>query len=832
MMKVSSRAFLGRPVMLAWRLGLFLLSAATLLFEIDLTRLFSVAQFYHFAFMILSLAMLGFGASGTVLALFPRLGRRRPRLTLVLLAVGFGLTAVGATVLTNVVPFDSFSIAWDRTQVAVLALHYVALALPFFCSGAALSLLFALQPESAPRLYATNLAGSAVGCLLALLVPGWVGGEGAVVVAALLAGVAALAFAFSAGFTGFRQVKRGDEGHTAQVGWWRLAPVALALILLCVMLLIVRPPWLRLHISPYKALSYALQYPGAEVVFREWNSFSRVDLVASEGIRSLPGLSYRYQAAPPPQRGLFIDGDDPSPVLQLPVEALDAPDARLAFTGYLPQTVAYRLRPDGDALVLEPRGGLALWTALAEGAERVTAVEPNPLVVEAAGAITAHSAVTIDVEEPRSFVRTGAQRYDVVALPLTAPYRPVRSGAYSLGEDYRYTVEAFADYLAALESNGLLVITRWLQLPPSESLRAFALTVEAVEGAGGDPARQIVAFRGYATLTLLVRASPFPAEELDAIRAFTAERAFDLVHAPDIRPEEVNRFNLLEDPVYHRTFTALLEAQDREAWYADYAFAVAPPTDNHPFFGHFFKWSQAGEVMATLGKTWQPFGGAGYFVLLALLALALVAAIVIILLPVVLSRGGQVRERGALPDLLRVAAYFGLLGLAFLLVEMPLMQRFILFLGHPSYALTAVLFAILLFSGVGSALSRRVALRRALAILVVLALIYPPALDVLFSLTLGLPLWGRLIVAVVALAPLGFFMGMPFPLGLDRLRDRALFYVPWAWGVNGAASVIASVLAALLALSFGFRAVLVVGAACYAGAWLTPPRPSPSRGES
>ncbi|MFP4345760.1 MAG: hypothetical protein ACLFU8_13785 [Anaerolineales bacterium] len=794
----------------SWSAGLFLLSAATLLFEIDLTRIFSVAQFYHFAFMIVSLAMLGFGASGTVLALFPRLGRQNPRRSLVLLALALGLTALGAYVFTNVVPFDSFSIAWDSVQVAVLALHYLALALPFFCSGAALSLLFALQPGAVPRLYATNLAGSAVGCLLALLVPNLVGGEGAVVVAALLAGVAALAFG-AGGYEG----ERGRHGSAR-----RRALLPAALIVLALALLVVQPPWLRLHLSPYKALSYALQYPGAEVVFREWNSFSRVDLVTSEGIRSLPGLSYRYLQPPPPQAGLFVDGDDPSPVLRLPLTALERPGERLGFTGYLPSAVAYRLRPGGEALLLEPGGGLALWTALNEGAGRVTAVEPNPLVVEAAGEIYTHPAVQTVLEEPRSFVSGGDRRYDLVALPLTAAYRPVRSGAYSLGEDYRYTREAFRDYLAALEPDGLLVVTRWLQLPPSESLRAFALAVDAVEGAGGEPARQIVALRGYATLTLLVRGSPFLPEELEAVRTFASDRAFDLVYAPDIRPEETNRYNRLEAPVYYRTFTALLEAEDREAWYAGYPFAVAPPTDNHPFFGHFFKWSQAGQVVAELGKTWQPFGGAGYFVLLVLLALALVAALAVILLPVVVSRGRRLWRQGALSDLAGVAAYFGLLGLAFLLVELPLMQRFILFLGHPSYALTAVLFAILLFSGVGSALSHHFPLRWVLALLVVLALVYPLALQPLFSLTLGLPLRGRLLIAVLALAPLGLFMGMPFPLGLGRLRHHAPFYVPWAWGVNGAASVIASVLSALLSLSFGFRAVLVVGAVCYAGALL------------
>ncbi len=788
-----------------WAPGLFLLSAGTMLYEVTLTRLFSVAQFYHFAFMIISLAMLGFGASGTMLALFPKLGRRRPQTTLFTLALAYSLASVGAYLLTNCLPFDSFSIAWDRRQIWILALHYLALSLPFLCSGAVLGLLFVAHPQRAGLLYATNLAGSAAGSLLALFLPLWRGAEGSVFFSGLLGGLAAL------GFSHGRDLRQ------------RLTQVSLStpLIAACLAALLGFPAWLQVRTSPYKGLSYALQYPGAEVVFRHWNGFSRIDLVESQGIRSLPGLSYTYLELPPPQRGLFVDGDDMSAVLALPADVPAETDA-LRFTGYLPSAAAYQLRPGGQALVLEPRGGLELWVALSQGATRVTAVEANPLISAAGGSIYRHPQVTTVLEDPRSFVRRATERYDVVSLPLTAPYRPIRSGAYSLAEDYHYTVEAFRDYLARLNPQGILVVTRWLQVPPSESLRTFALVLTALEQRGGDPSQQIVGFRGYANLTLLVKREPFTAAELTAVRQFAAARAFDLVYAPDIHPQEVNQYNVLPAPIYYQTFVDLLHSDDRASWYAAYPLDVAPPGDDHPFFGHYFKWSQAGQVIAEMGKTWQPFGGAGYFVLLVLLILALVAAAAIILLPLVAFRGKRFSapSTGArAPSRPATLAYFGLLGLGYLLVEIPLVQRFILFLGHPAYALTTVLFTLLLFSGLGSALSPRLPLRLALGVLILLVLVYPLLLPPLLNVALGLPLTGRILLTVFVLAPAGLLMGIPFPRGLAWLEPRAPHLVPWAWGVNGAASVVSSVLAALLALTFGFNWVLVAGALCYTGAW-------------
>ncbi len=791
-------------------LGLFLLSAATLAFEVVLTRIFSVGQFYHFAFMVVSLALLGFGASGALLTMFPSLSTRNPRRALVALGWGYAAAAVCSYLLTQVLPFDSFRIAHDWRQGLVLAIHYVALATPFLCSGAAVGLALAAGPRRTSRTYAANLTGSATGCLLAVAAPLLVGGEGTVFLSAALGLVAAVCFGLQSSESDAhpaprRRVMASLAAHVVLV---------VGLVLVAVWL----PASLEVKLSPYKSLSYALLYPDVETVTRRWNGYSRVDVVRSSSIRSLPGSGFRCSDQPPSQMGLTVDGNDLSPISHVS-QGFDL----LPFTDCLLTALPYRLRPGAEALVLEPRGGFDVLVALSEGARAVTVAEPNRLIVDAirsagawAGNLYDGGKVSLVIDEGRAYARQAGGEFDVIVLSLTEPQRPVTSGAYSLAEDYRYTVQAFGDYLARLDEGGILVVSRWLQVPPSEAIRAFALAVEAVEQVDGDPKASIVALRSYQQMMIMVRRGPFTSEELDDIRGFAAPRAFDLVYLPDLRPDEVNRFNVLPSPDYHDACTGLLEAEDRDAWYRAYPFRVDPPSDDRPFFGHFFKWRQARDVLAMAGHVWQPFGGAGYFVLLALLALALLAAAGLIVLPLVL-RGRSGLGNGPLGTAL---AYFGLLGLGYMFVEIPLLQRFILFLGNPAYAVATVLFAMLFFSGLGSLLSRRLPWL-VLLVLPPLVVGYAVGLPALARVALAAPTGGRLLFAVATLALPGLLMGVPFPKGLSLLGGHAPGLIPWAWGVNGAISVVASVLAALLAFDLGFSAVMLMGAACYVGAWLT-----------
>jgi hypothetical protein len=790
------------------RLSLFLLSAATLAFEINLTRLFSVAQFYHFAFMIVSIALLGFGASGTALTIFPALQNGEPKQRLSQLGFATGISILIAYLLTNWLPFDSFSIAWDRRQVWILILHYIVLAAPFFFSGMALGFLLSAFPRSAGSTYAVNLLGSAAGCIIALIAPAHLGGEGMVTLSIALASLA--------GITSFSRPPQFSNS---------LVLVTFALFLFSLLDLGLRftgsPSFtfLELRISPYKSLSYALQYPGSSVISRQWNAFSRVDVVHSGGIHSLPGLSYRYLEPLPSLDGLLVDGDDLSPILE--------PSTDSSFVNYLPNAAAFHLRPQASVLILEPRGGFDVLTALALSSGEVTAIEINPLIVNAAP-IYDDTRVQVYEESDRSFLRRTQSKYDVIVFSLASSYHPVRSGAYTLAEDYRYTVESFTDALTHLTPNGLLIATRWLQDPPSEDLRLFALAVTALENNHANPREQIIAFRGFNTATILLKNSAFTPEELTSIRAFLAERAFDLTYAPDVQADETNQYNILPESKYYQTYISLLDSNPRVTFYDGYDYDVRPPTDDHPFFGHYFKWTQVPQVIAEFGQAWQPFGGAGYFVIVALLVLAIILAIALILLPIAILKRSNRNATSPFP--FRNLIYFGLLGFAFLFVEIPLLQRFILYLGHPAYAFTIVLFSLLFFSGLGSRWSDRIPLRPSLATLVILILAMPLLLPRLFTWTLGLPLTIRLGLTTLVLSPFGFLMGIPFPAGIRLMKREQVNgqnneaqkdSIPWVWAVNGAASVVASILSALLALTFGFSWVLSIGAFCYAGAWIT-----------
>lgn len=786
--------------MLATYLGVFLLSMASLSLEITLTRIFSLAQWYHFAFMAVSIALLGFGASGSFLSLFPHLAKRNLSGLPATLAVLMALGILASYLAANYIPFDSYRIAWEREQILFMALYYLFLTLPFFFTGLTIAVLLATQPGLAGQIYSFNLAGSALGCLATVVALPVLGGAGTVMLSALLGALAAIAF---------------SAGNWLETRKSNIQSLISSLITLILLFLTIHPPsFLEIRLSPYKGLSQALLYPEAKVIFSRWNAFSRVDVIESQGVKSAPGLSLAYPGSLPPQLGLFTDGDNLSPITE--------PEL-LGFIEYLPVALPYRLRPQAKALIIEPKGGLDVLVALHHGAASVVAVESNPLVIEAAkdafDAPYRDDRVEVVMENGRSYVRRITEKFDIVQLSLADTYRPVTSGAYSLSENYLYTVEAFVDYLAHLNEGGLLVVSRWLQMPPSEDLRTGALAVTALEKAGiSQPERRLVAIRSWSTFLLLVKNGCFAAGEIEAVKDFCRQRQFDLVYYPGMPEVEANRYNTLQEPLYYRGFQNLLFG-NRARFYAEYSYDVSPTSDDRPFFFHFFKWSQTPEILQTFGKVWQPFGGSGYFVLVAMLVLALLASAILILLPLLfLRREANARRESRRTTRGRVFTYFAMLGLGYLFVEIPLMQHFILFLGHPIYAFAAVLFAILLFSGLGSMTSGRLPLRRTLLVLIGAIILYPLVLPPVFRLLLGQSLGLRLLISILSLAPLGFLMGVPFPKGIATIGHLAPGLVPWAWAINGCTSVLASILAVMLAISFGFSRVLVGGSLAYAAA--------------
>jgi spermidine synthase len=774
-------------------LGLAATSAGVLAYEIVLTRLFSIAHGYHFAFLAVSLGLLGFGASGTVLAIAPRWSHGLSPGRLRQLALAGSVTIVGSHLAANNVPFDPYRIALERGQLALLAAYLLALAAPFFLLGLVQGLALTAWPDRAGRLYAAALGGSGLGCLLALGALSQVSGHRAVVLAALVAACGALAF-------GGRRL--GAVGVAAATG-------ALALLLW------QTPDWLDPRLSPYKPLSQLLTHPGARVVHSESSALSRLDVVEARTVRSAPGLSLTYDGPLPRQLGVVVDGDT--------ILALTARESlRPSFLDALPASLPYRLRPRPRVLVLEPGGGLDVLLALEQGARSVVAVEDDAALAELIGSRLARQAggvyndprVRVARSSPRAYLARAQERFDVVELALSDSFRAVTAGAYSLTESYLLTQEGFSALFDHLAPSGLLVVHRWLQLPPTEELRAAALVVGALERQGANPRRSLAALRSFSTMLILAKREPFTRHEIGAIRAFARERRFDLVSLPGIERSEANRFNVLRHDRYFPAVRGVLAGP--ESFARGYEYDVAPPTDDHPFFFHFFKWEQTPDVFRLLGKVWLPFGGAGYLIVLALLVLVTALALALVAVPaaVLRRRRGGGRSGGWSSS----TVYFGAIGLGFLLVEIALLQRFILLLEQPAYSLAVVLFGLLLFSGVGSALSARVPWRGALAALVIAIVVYAGLLAAALNALLDQSLATRVLVALLLSAPLGLLMGVPFPRGVRALGRTDPASLPLAWGMNGFTSVIGAVLAAIIALSFGLQAVFLAGALAYLAA--------------
>ncbi|MDQ3899110.1 MAG: hypothetical protein M3319_01165 [Actinomycetota bacterium] len=790
-------------------LGVGLVAAATLLYEVALTRIFSIAYGYHFAFLAISLGLLGFGASGTLLALRSPSGQPLRSTLLARLAAAASLALVCGYAVSNVIPFDPYRVGWEPSQLGLLVAYLLCYAVAFLLAGLVLGLPLIRWPQRAPGLYGVNLAGSAAGAVLALVTLDRADPTVAVLLAGLMAAVGSLVFACA------RSETPAPTSHPAQVDRF----VGLIVVVLALVGLLQPPSWLNVRLSPYKPLSQLESIPDTRVLDRQSSASARIDAVSSSAIHSAPGLTLQYQAALPKQSALIVDGE-----VVLPLTTRKG--LTHSFVDGLPTSLAYHLRPASRTLVLDPGGGLEVLSAIELGARSVVAVESNRLLAELltshlsaqAGDVYQDPRVELVISNPRGYLARSHEEFNLVMLALSENRRLVTAGAFSLSETYPLTAEAFDGYFAHLAPGGLLVVHRWLQLPPTEELRSAALLADAVRRAGKNPATRIIAIRSFSTMLILAKQEPFNQPEIELAKTFARERQFDLVWYPGIRPDEANIANVLRRDRYYETFQQLMSSP--QALYNRYDYDVTPPRDTRPFFYHFFKWKQTPTVIALLGKTWQPFGGGGYLILVALLVLTMGLSLVLLLVPAVAIRrrhqhGARVHNRA--PPMV----YFAALGCGFLLVEVALVQRFVLFLDHPAQSFAIVVCGLLAFSGLGSMCSARIPWRGGLAALTAAVALYPLVLSNVVPGSIGQGIEVRIGITLLLLAPLGFLMGIGFPRGLAALGGARPSQLPLAWGVNGFTSVVSAILAPMIALSWGFAAVFSCAALAYVVALLT-----------
>ncbi|HEX5865067.1 MAG TPA: SAM-dependent methyltransferase [Casimicrobiaceae bacterium] len=789
-----------------------LLSAAVLGYEILLMRLFSIILWHHFAYMMISVAMLGYGAAGTFVALAQRALLRRYEIVFVAAAVSFGITAVAGFLLAQRVEFNPLEMLWDPRQPLRLLFIYALLFVPFFCAATSICLSFARFADQPHRLYSFDILGAGAGSLgiLAALFATTTTG------ALQLIGALGLAAAALAAF------------HDKAKQRW------LPALLLGVALLLglgLPTDWIRLRPSEFKDLSQTLSIRGTRLIAEHSSPIALIDVVESSSIpfRHAPGLSLNATVEPPPQMGLFIDGDGPSALTRY-----DGQTEPLEYLDYVTSALPYHLLQRPRVLVLGAGGGADVLQALYHRASAIDAVELNSQVLDLvehqfadySGRPYSAPTVRAHLGEARGFVAGHGERYDLIQVALLDAFGTSSAGLHALSESYLYTVEALDDYVNHLEPGGLLAITRWVNLPPRDVLKLFGTAALTLERRGvAQPAQQLALIRGWKTATLVVKNGAFTRADLAALKDFCRARSFDVAYYPGIGAAETNRFNVLPQSYFHDGALALL-GPERQEFFDRYKFNIVPATDDKPFFFHFFKWRTLPELVALKEQGGLPLLEWGYPVLVATLAQAVVASLVLILLPLwITARGTDQRDRAGWTRL-RIAAYFTAIGFAFMFIEIAFIQKFLLFLSHPLYAVAVVLCAFLVFAGVGSsysgrsgtvcgaAFARRVAWP--VAGIAVLASLYLVVLPALFRPLMPLADGFKILISLGLIAPLAFAMGMPFPMGLARVADRTRPLVPWAWGINACASVVAAIIATLLAIHVGFGAVVLVAVCLYA----------------
>ncbi|MFZ2086411.1 MAG: hypothetical protein WAU92_18085 [Candidatus Sulfotelmatobacter sp.] len=760
--------------------GLGLTSFAALLLELALTRLFSVVLFYHFAFLAISIALLGLGAGGVFAYMLKR--RLAGFDTRSLASRLCMVNSVTVFLVLETVLHVPVTLEVSGSNFLLLTVIYLAAAVPFFLTGVLFSVVFAREALRIPLLYGADLGGGALACLAVVPLLNWIGGPNTILTASVALTVAAAVWAST------------ENGRR----------VAGALLAGFLMLIVGNHSDRLIDVVYAKGI---FRNP-AWVEFARWNALSRVE------------VDRQGQA-----KAIVIDADASTYIMNAEPEQVQG----TAWEGILmsaPPALANVLRPRGEFAIIGPGGGVDVLRALASGSPSVTGIEINPIIANTImrGRYATYSKhlyqrpeVHIHVTDGRSYLRSTQQQFDVVQMTLVDTWASTAAGAFALSENNLYTVEAFREYFEHLRPDGMIAITRWEFHEPREALRVVAVAMDALHRLGvANPARHfIVASEGALDedgipVVVLAKKTGFTSEEEAAVRAHFARYS-------DLRP-----LYLPSDPG-HNPFGDLIASNDPDAFARDYAYNVAPVNDNAPFFFFTLKRSQMlGPEGLRNGIDWKV--NLGVLVLLLVLVISLVAVVVFLILPLALHTGRM--RQTPLPLL-----YFVAVGLGYILVEIAFIQRFVLFLGHPTYALTVVIFLLMLSSGAGSLFSRRWLPRTELAWMPITLVISALLVDVFFlphwlAAWVGLGFYYRLVVSGLLLAPLGFVMGMPFPTGLRALAAGPVLgistaaanddnVVEWAWAMNAAASVLGSVLAMVIAIQFGLNVTLGCGVAAY-----------------
>ena len=784
--------------------GLSIVTLTTLMYEILLTRIFSVTMWYHYAFMAISVALFGMTVGALLVYIFPNYFiQTQVKYHLGLSTLMFAISIVISFLTHLSIPFitDDMSIVGFYSII----LTYVIISVPFLFSGICVALALTRFPQQVSRLYAADLVGAALGCVLLVFVLKITDGPTAVIVIAFLASIGAAFFI-------------SETNHK------RLMQIAIISCLLFGGFAVVHTVLVHQQ-SPWLRLIWVKGQQESRPIYEQWNSFSRVRVSGDPNEPEYPfgwGLSPAY-VSDKKVKQLHMNIDASAGTI---MTAFEGNLNDLEYLRYDVTNLAHYIRPEAKVLVVGSGGGRDILSALVFEQESVVGVEINGDIIKTVnqefgdftGHLDQHPAVTFVNDEARSYITRSEDSFDIIQISLIDSWAATAAGAFVLSENSLYTIEAWQILLEHLRSNGVLSVSRWyFRDLPGEMYRLTALASTSLMEVGVEnPRNHIIIVRRMRGAnsdepdgvgTMLVSKEPFSDKDLDTIEEIVKKGQLELVLSP--------RFSL------DSTFAALASGENLDTFMATFPLNITPPTDDSPFFFHLLRFRDIfNRELFNQGKASFNVKAVSTLGILLITVIGLTGLCIII--PLMLTTKKETLK-GTLPLFL----FFAGIGFGFILVEISQMQRLIIFLGHPTYSLSVVLFTLLLSSGLGSYLTQRMGnpgstqpaikyLVFLLCALVAFGVLTPYAIRAFQGAITPL----RIFVAIIILFPLGIFMGMAFPLGMKMASHRAISLTPWFWGINGATSVCASVLAVVIAMSSGISMSFWIGFCCYLVAFI------------
>jgi spermidine synthase len=795
--QLKARDETGRRVRFYAALGL--VTAATLMLQIIETRIISVTSWYHLAFFVISIAM--FGLTAGAVFVYLRKDRFRPeRLSyhLAVATLAFALTTdlavvVQLTLVTGAAP--------SLTALAAWAEFALCLALPFFFSGIVVSLALTRSPYPIGQVYGADLIGAAIGCIGALLLLNVTSGPSAVLWVGAIIALAAL---------GFAGCGLGELHGSGAIGA-RLFRHRRSIFAGCVLFAIAN--MLTIYGVRPTIIKDALEAPG-DLAYDRWNSFSRITVGESyAGSAAMWGPSPRFPVPTVEQRWLTIDGSAGTGIYRF-----DGNLASLDFLRHDVSNLAYAIPDLKTGAVIGVGGGRDVLSQRLFGVRDVTGIEINPITIDLLRrrfsdytTIATLDGVTLEVDEARSWFARTPRSFDVIQMSLIDTWAATGAGAFTLTENGLYTVEAWQRFLGRLNPDGLFTVSRWYALDEvDETGRMVSLAVATLLANGAaEPRRHLFLAAAGNIATLIMAKSPLSPAALAALKDAAKTNEFPVLLSPDSAAPSAE----LEKIVSATDRGALDQAT------AGFHLDLTPPTDARPFFFNQLRFRTLfdADVLARLSNAGVV---AGNLIATLTLAMLVLISVVLVAATIIVPLQSTVRETGW-PLAVGGTVYFALIGIGFMTVEIALLQRMSVFLGHPTYALSVVLFSLILWTGLGSMASERVRLAgagRLVAWSVASAgylFALPFWLPALLAELDGAGLLVRAGLCVLVLAPAGFLMGFGFPTGMRLVSAINTGPTPWFWGINGAAGVLAASVAVVTSIALSIDTTLRIGAVCY-----------------